>query len=119
LRAHLNALIEIHLRVWHSFRRLPLWVQLWMAAVLLPVNLASLALLHYSSAQWIAVSAVMVVACNMLLIYKYGGFNRLLAIPHLLIWGPLQIMLVMHLAGQAPESVYTRSHRTGCHSGSE
>jgi hypothetical protein len=41
-----------------------------MAAVLLPVNLASLALLHYSSAQWIAVSAVMVVACNMLLIYK-------------------------------------------------
>lgn len=96
----MNALIEIHLSLWHSFRRLPLWVQLWMAVILLPVNLASFLLLHYPSAQWIALSALTVVGSNMLLMYRYGGFSRLLAVPHLLIWGPLQVILLMYLAQQ-------------------
>lgn len=94
----MNALINLHLKLWQSFRRLPLWVQLWMAGLLLPINLASLFLLHYPSAQWIALSAVIVVGSNMLLMYLYGGFSRLLAVPHLLIWGPLQVMLLMYLA---------------------
>jgi hypothetical protein len=45
----MNALINLHLNLWQSFRRLPLWVQLWMAVILLPANLASLLLLHYPS----------------------------------------------------------------------
>lgn len=94
----MNTLFKVHLNLWQSFRRLPLWVQLWMAAILLPVNLASLLLLHYSSSQWIALSAFIVVASNMLLMYTNGGFSRLLAVPHLLIWGPLQVILLMYLA---------------------
>lgn len=96
----MNALIKRHLSLWHSFRRLPAWVQMWMAGVLLPVNLASLFLLHYSSAQWIALCAVTVTGSNMLLMYKYAGFSRLLAVPHLLIWGPLQVVLPIYLAQQ-------------------
>jgi hypothetical protein len=69
-----------------------------MAAILLPANLASLLLLHYPSSEWIALSALIVVGSNMLLMYLYGGFSRLLAVPHLLIWGPLQVMLLMYLA---------------------
>jgi hypothetical protein len=29
--------------IWGSYRRLPLWVELWVAVILVPVNAASLA----------------------------------------------------------------------------
>lgn len=43
----MKAAIELHQSLWQSFRRLPRWVRLWMAAVLLPVNLLSLFLLDF------------------------------------------------------------------------
>jgi hypothetical protein len=98
----MNAFGELHQRLWQSFRRLPLWVQLWMAAVLLPANLLSLFLLQYPSARMVAIAAVLALGSNMLLIYGYAGFTRLMALPHLLVWGPLEVMLLMYLMAGSP-----------------
>jgi hypothetical protein len=98
----MNPLVAVHQRLWQSFRRLPLWVQLWLAVILLPANLLSLFLLDYPSARMIAFAALFALGSNMLLLYWYGGFNRLMAVPHLLVWGPLQVMLPIYLAGSAP-----------------
>lgn len=98
----MNALVELHQSLWQSFRRLPQWVQLWMALVLLPANLLSLFLLEYASARMIALAALLALGSNMLLMYRYAGFSRLMALPHLLVWGPLQVMLLIYLAGSTP-----------------
>lgn len=97
----MNAFVTIHQHLWQSFRRLPLWVQIWMAGILVPVNLVSLGLLHYPSARMVAIAALLALGSNMVLLYRYAGFNRLMAIPHLLIWGPLQVMLLLYLAANA------------------
>jgi hypothetical protein len=98
----MNAFVAIHQSLWRSFRRLPQWVQLWMAAVLLPANLLSLFLLQYPSARMVAIAAVLALGSNMLLMYGYAGFTRLMALPHLLVWGPLQVMLLMYLMASTP-----------------
>jgi len=98
----MNAFVELHQRLWQSFRRLPVWVQLWMAAILLPANLLSLFLLDYPSARMIALAALLALGSNMLLMYWYAGFTRLMAMPHLLVWGPLQVMLLMYLMASTP-----------------
>ncbi|TXI30780.1 MAG: hypothetical protein E6Q69_12925 [Aquipseudomonas alcaligenes] len=98
----MNTLVAVHQNLWQSFRRLPSWVQLWMAVILLPANLLSLFLLEYPSARMIAIAALLALGSNMLLMYRYGGFSRLMALPHLLVWGPLQVLLLMYLAGSAP-----------------
>lgn len=97
----MNAFFTIHQRLWQSFRRLPMWVQIWMAGILVPVNLLSLGLLHYPSARMVAIAALLALGSNMLLLYRYVGFNRLMAVPHLLVWGPLQVMLLGYLAANA------------------
>lgn len=98
----MNAFVERHQHLWQSFRRLPMWVQLWMAAILLPANLFSLFLLDYPSARMIALAALLALGSNMLLMYWYAGFTRLMALPHLLVWGPLEVILLMYLIAGAP-----------------
>lgn len=98
----MSAFVAIHQSLWRSFRRLPLWVQLWMAAVLLPANLLSLFLLQYPSARMVAIAAMLALGSNMLLMYGYAGFTRLMALPHLLVWGPLQVILLMYLMASTP-----------------
>lgn len=98
----MSALVAVHRSLWQSFRRLLLWVQLWMAAILLPANLLSLFLLQYPGARMVAIAAVLALGSNMLLMYGYAGFTRLMALPHLLVWGPLQVMLLMYLMANTP-----------------
>lgn len=101
----MNRFVEINRQLWLSFRRLPLWVQVWMALVLVPVNLLSFFVLEYQSAQMVALAAVLALGSNMLLLYRYEGFSRAMALPHLVFWGPLQILLLMRvLQTPAPDS---------------
>ena len=86
----MSALMAIHRGLWLSFRRLPLW-----AHVLLPANLLSLFLLQYPGARMVAIAAVLVLGSNMLLMYGCAGFTRLMALPDLLVWRPLQVMLLI------------------------
>lgn len=93
----MNRFVEIHRQLWLSFRRIPLWVQVWMALVLVPVNLLSFLVLDYQAAQMVALAAVLALGSNMLLLYRYVGFSRVMALPHLVFWGALQVLLVMRV----------------------
>ena len=44
--------------IFQSFRRLPLWVQIWMVLILIPINLTSLFFLDQPMGSWIAALAV-------------------------------------------------------------
>lgn len=93
----MNRFVEIHRQLWLSFRRIPLWVQVWMALVLVPVNLLSFLVLDYQAAQMVALAAALALGSNLLLLYRYVGFSRVMALPHLVFWGPLQVLLVMRV----------------------
>ena len=66
--------------IWTSFRSQPLWVQLWMAFILVPVNLASL--------------AVIGMAPNVVIMFVERGFGKTMAIPHLLPWTALVLLIL-------------------------
>ncbi|WP_133493376.1 hypothetical protein [Alcanivorax sp. 24] len=85
--------------IWHSYRSLPLWVQLWVGLILMPVNLAGFFFLSYPAGQWIAVATVLIVLTNGPIMWYYAGMNKAMSLPHLIIWIPLHVLLIAHLAG--------------------
>ncbi len=87
------------IEIWQSFRRLPLWVQLWVSVVLVPVNLASLAFLDAPQGTLVALLAVAGMAPNLLIMIRDHGFSRAMAIPHLIFWVPLVGILTGLLTG--------------------
>lgn len=82
---------------WASFRSLPGWVQIWVGGILVPVNAASFALLDTWSGRAIAVAAFFVVSSNVPIMLWARGMTKLMAVPHLFIWGPLQWLLITNL----------------------
>lgn len=86
------------LEIWQSFRRLPIWVQIWVAGILVPVNLASLLFLSEVQGVLVAVLAVGGMAPNLIIMARDHGFSRAMALPHLLIWTPLVILLISLLS---------------------
>ncbi|MBH9681713.1 MULTISPECIES: hypothetical protein [Burkholderiaceae] len=79
---------------WASFRSLPGWVQFWVGCILVPVNAASFAMLDTGSGRAIAAAALLVVATNVPIMLWARGMTKLMAVPHLFIWGPLQWFLL-------------------------
>lgn len=92
--------------IWASFRRLPVWVQLWMALWLVPVNLAPLALLEQPGAIWVAVLSVGGMLPNLWILIQDRGFSRRMALPHLLIWIPLVVVLTVLLQSTEVTGLY-------------
>ncbi|WP_290767045.1 hypothetical protein [Aquabacterium sp.] len=86
--------------IWHSYRSLPLWVQVWVGAILVPVNALSFLLLHTPTGQWAAWAALFVVATNVPIMWVARGMSKLMSVPHLIAWLPLQVALLARLAGQ-------------------
>ncbi len=74
---------------WDSFLALPRWVQLWLALVLVPVNLSCLLLLDTSTGRAGALAFAVVVAGNLPIMLVERGMSRLMALPHLVAWFPL------------------------------
>lgn len=95
--------------IWLSFRRMPLWVQVWVCAVLAPVNLLSLAFLNHPGGGMIASLAIGGMAMNLPILLKERGFSKAMAFPHLVFWGPLVIVLLSLLAGTDPNETGFRS----------
>lgn len=89
-----------HQRIWISFRSVPAWVQIWVALILIPVNAAGFFLMDWWSGQMVAWAALFVVATNMPIMYLEGGMSRLMSIPHLIAWIPLELGLIMRLMGE-------------------
>ena len=91
------------LDIWSSFRRLPLWVQLWMALILVPINLAALAFWNAPYGVWVAVLAVGGMLPNLVIMAAERGMSSLMAWPHVFIWTPLCLlvawMLYQYFAG--------------------
>ena len=86
-------------QIWHSYRRLPLWVQAWVSVILVPVNAASLAFLSEPWGLWIAAMAVGAMLLNGVIMLAERGFSKLMALPHVLIWTPM-LGLVLWLLAQ-------------------
>jgi len=95
------SLAKRHQQAWHSFRSLPLWVQVWVAGILVPVNAAAFFFLDTPTGQWTALAAVLVMATNWPIMVWEQGMSRLMSVPHLIIWLPLEVALLYRL--QAPE----------------
>lgn len=88
------------LEIWRSYRALPAWVQVWVGLVLVPANAVPFALLETWTGRIAAVAALAVVATNMPIMWIERGMSRLMSVPHLVIWGPLQLVLLLRWAGQ-------------------
>ena len=87
--------------IWASFGRLPLAVRLWVMVVLVPVNLAALFFLTAPGGGLIAALAVGGMVPNAVLMVIERGFSRLMALPHVLIWTPLIVIVAGFLADRA------------------
>ncbi len=84
--------------IWHSYRRLPLWVQLWVAVILVPVNAASLTFVAHPSGVWVAAMAVGAMLLNGAIMLAERGFSKLMALPHVAIWTPMLGLVAWLLA---------------------
>ncbi|MDF2370851.1 MAG: hypothetical protein P1V21_08665 [Rhizobiaceae bacterium] len=85
------------LRILKSIVSLPLWVQVWMLLILIPANVSGLFFLETTSGQWIALLGSGALAVNTVLVLINGGFTRVLALPHLLFWIPLEMVLLFRM----------------------
>ncbi|MDZ7711427.1 MAG: hypothetical protein U5K36_16240 [Roseovarius sp.] len=85
-------------QIWQSYRRLPVWVQLWVAVILVPVNAASLLFLAAPGGVWIAAMAVGAMALNAVLMLAERGFSKAMALPHVVIWTPMLGLAIWLLA---------------------
>ena len=84
-------------QIWQSWRRLPLWVMIWVALILVPINLASLLFVAQPFGVWVAALAVMGMAINVPIILIERGFSKLMSLPHLILWTPLVALIVWAL----------------------
>lgn len=75
--------------IWASWRRLPLWVQVWVALVLVPVNAASVLFLGTPGGLVLAALAVGAMLMNLAIMVHERGLSRAMALPHLVLWIPL------------------------------
>jgi hypothetical protein len=86
--------LQIILKSWFS---LPVWVQIWIGLILVPVNALPFFYRELCSAHIAAGAALLVLLLNLPIALWEQGFGKLMAIPHVLILGPLQIVLVLRI----------------------
>lgn len=83
----------IILDIWRSYRSLPLWVQIWVFGILVPVNSAALFFIFQPFGILIAFLAISAMLPNIAVMLYERGLSKLMAIPHLLPWSILVIWL--------------------------
>lgn len=79
------------LDIWRSFRAMPLWVQVWVGLILVPVNAASILFWQEPFGLWIALLAISAMMLNLPIMLVERGFSKAMALPHVVIWVPLVI----------------------------
>ena len=83
--------------IWHSFRSLPAWVQIWVGLILVPVNMLSVLFVAEPKGILIATLAVGGMMPNIVIMLAERGLSKMMALPHLVIWIPLVLILWLHL----------------------
>jgi hypothetical protein len=84
--------------IWRSFRSLPLWVQIWVGGILVPVNLATIVLITEPSSYLISVLAIGGMLPNAVLMFVERGFSKAMALSHVVLWIPLLLLLAYEIA---------------------
>jgi phosphoglycerol transferase MdoB-like AlkP superfamily enzyme len=79
--------------LWQSFRSMPAWVQIWVVGILVPVNMASLFFMAEPLGYWVAGLANVGMILNLPVMIWYRGFSRAMALPHLVPWTALVILI--------------------------
>ena len=85
---------NIVLDIYQSFRAMPIWVQIWVVGILVPVNMASLLFVFEPGGILIAFLANIAMMMNLPVMIKDRGFSKMMALPHLIPWGILIAILV-------------------------
>jgi hypothetical protein len=80
--------------IYTSFRSLPVWVQIWVMLILMPINMASLLFLFEPGGMLIAFLANIAMMLNLPVMLKDRGFSKRMALPHLIPWTILIAILV-------------------------
>lgn len=95
--------------IWNSFRRIPGWVQIWVALILVPANLLPLLFLDQPLVGWVAALSVGGVLPNMAIMLGERGLSKRMALPHVVIWPPLVALIGwLLLAGPVLSPGYQR-----------
>lgn len=81
-------------RIVKSYFSLPVWVIVWMSAFLIPVNFAGFWFIDTTTGFWIALLGAGAILINIVLVLINGGLSKVLAIPHVVCWVPLEIILL-------------------------
>lgn len=72
--------------IWASFRALPAWVQIWVAFILMPINMASILFIQEPMGLWIAFLANIAMLLNLPVMLHDRGFSKMMALPHIIPW---------------------------------
>ncbi|MEX0346910.1 MAG: hypothetical protein AB3N20_18450 [Rhizobiaceae bacterium] len=81
-------------RILKSTFALPVWVLVWIFVFLLPANFAGFWFLDTDVGFWVSVLGAGAIIVNMIPVLVNGGVSKVLAIPHLIFWIPLEIILL-------------------------
>jgi len=92
-----GVIMMIFLDIWRRFRAMPLWVRLWVACILVPVNMATLVLITEPCCWLIPVLAIGGMVPNAILMFVERGFSKAMALSHIVLWGPLLLVLAMEI----------------------
>jgi len=79
--------------IWTSFLAMPLWVQVWVAAILFPTNLASFFFLGESLGIIVALLCTAGWLPNIFILFYEKGFSNLMALPHILPWAAIIVLV--------------------------
>ncbi len=81
-------------RILKSTFALPVWVLVWIFVFLLPANFAGFWFLDTDVGLWVSVLGAGAIFVNLIPVLINGGVSKVLAIPHLIFWIPLEIILL-------------------------
>ena len=85
--------------IWRSYRRMPQWVQVWVAFILVPANLAPVLFLGQPYGIWVAVLSIGGMMPNLAIMMAERGLSKRMALPHVVVWTPLVVVLGWVLFG--------------------
>ena len=88
------------LEIWKSFRRMPVWVQVWVACILAPINIATLYYVSQPYGILVAILAIGGMAPNIFIMNRERGLSKAMAIPHVIVWPILLCVIAGILATQ-------------------
>lgn len=79
--------------IWNSYRALRPGTQIWVFAILVPVNLASIWFIPHQRGALIAALAVGGMIPNLVLMLLERGFSKAMSFSHLVFWIPLALLI--------------------------